>query len=82
MHGNDGIATGYEIEGTRLVEAMAGKMQALEIVAGRPQPLEKVEPVLIGGDQTRDLGRRPSIRPPWGASMATRDRSRDVTCTA
>ena len=35
VHGNDGVAARDEIEGTRLVEPMAGKVQAVEIVAGR-----------------------------------------------
>ena len=35
VHGNDGVAARNEIEGTRLVEPMAGKVQAVEIVAGR-----------------------------------------------
>lgn len=66
VHGDDGIAAGDEIQRARLVEAMAGKMQALEIVAGRPQPLEKVEAVLIAGDETRDFGSAPFNPPTVG----------------
>jgi hypothetical protein len=63
VHGNDGVAARDQIKGTRLVETMTGKVQAVEIVARRSQPLKKVKPVLIAGDQTRDLGSAP-LNPP------------------
>jgi hypothetical protein len=66
VHGDDGIAAGDEIQRARLVEAMAGQMQALEIVAARAQPLEKVEAVLIAGDETRDFGSAPFDPPTVG----------------
>jgi hypothetical protein len=56
VHGNDGVTARDEIERARLIEAMAGKVQAVEIVAGRPQAFEKVEPVLIAGNQPRNVG--------------------------
>jgi hypothetical protein len=63
VHGNDGVAASNEFECTRLVETMAGQVKAVEIVAGRPQAFEKVEPVFIAGNQPRDLGGTP-FNPP------------------
>src|ERR1700681_3794119 len=57
MHGDHRIAAGDEIEGARLVEAIAGKVEAVEIIPGRPQAFEQVEPMLVAGDQTRNLRR-------------------------
>jgi hypothetical protein len=55
MHRNHAVAVRNEGERTRLVEPVAREVQANEIVAARPQPLEKVQPVLIARDQPRDL---------------------------
>jgi len=62
VHGNDGVAVADEVERARFVEITAGKVEAIEIIARRPQPLKKVESVLIAGDQTRDL-RSPPFDP-------------------
>jgi hypothetical protein len=59
VHGNDGVAARDEIEGTRLIETMAGQVEAVEIVAGRAQAFEEIEPVFIAGDQPRNLGCTP-----------------------
>lgn len=72
VYGHDGIASGNEIEGARLVESMAGDVQAVEIVARGPQPLEKIEAVVIAGDQSGDF-RRPSFYSP-----AVRRQNRDL----
>src|SRR6202789_3029565 len=55
VHGNDGIAPGDQLERAGFVEAMAAQVQAVEIVAGGAQPLEKIERVLVAGDQPRNL---------------------------
>ena len=63
VHGNDGVAARDEIEGTRLVEPMAGKVQAVEIVAGGAQPLEKVQRMIVAGDEPGNLRSAPFDAP-------------------
>jgi len=61
---------------------MAGKVQALEIVAGRPQSLKKIKAVIIAGDELRDLGscvpRSAAVR----RKNSDPGRARGMTCTA
>ncbi len=59
MNGHDGVAAGDELEGTRLVEPMTGKVQTIEIVAGRAQAFEEIELMFLARDQPCDLGRAP-----------------------
>lgn len=63
MHCNDGVATRDEIESSRFIELTAGQVQTIEIVAGRPQSLKKIQAVFIARDQSRNI-RRASFNPP------------------
>jgi hypothetical protein len=57
------MAASDQIERARFVEPVTGKMQTVEVVAGGPQPLEKIKSMFIAGDQPCDLRSAP-LDPP------------------
>ena len=70
VHRDYGGAAGDQLEAARFVEAAAGQVQVVKVVAGGAQALEKVEVVLVPGEQPGDFGRAtfntPAVRSDHG----------------